>query len=344
MKLRLAAAAMVLAGCTVLRQAQDYVPEQATLAPPLVHSLANYRALPTVSDDTPSWIAPDAGASTKLLYVSDWATNDVFIYNYATHAAAGKLTGFHAPYGQCVDASGSVWIAEAGGFDVVKYAHAGNKPVKRLQTSGYPIGCAVNAANGDLAVANFTGKSGAGNVQVWKDAAGHPTTYKSDTLFYFWPPAYDNKGNLFVEGQAQKGPYSVEELPKGAGALRAVSMPGATIHYAGATVWDGKYIGFTDQNSDNKNTTVIFRASVNSFKAKIVGRIHLTDHCSHNYTDVMQPFVVPVAGGSPNTVVGGNLRCTNRFDYWPYPGGGDPKITLKGAPQEPFGQSVSKGS
>ena len=201
----------------------------------------------------------------------------------------------------------------------------------------------MNRANGDLAVSNFTGKSGAGNVQIWKGAAGHPTTYKSSTLYYLWPPAYDSKGNLFVEGQAKNGMYSVAELIKGGGALRSVAMPGATIHYAGATIWDGKYLGFTDQNSGDKNTTVIFRSTVSNFKVAIVGRIHLTDDCSHGYADVMQPFVVPVRSGMPVTVVGGNVRCSNRFDFWPFPSGGNPKATLPNAPLEPLGQSVTRG-
>jgi len=40
-------------------------------------------------------------------------------------------------------------------------------------------------------------------------------------------------------------------------------------------------------------------------------------------------------------VVGGNLWCTNRFDYWTYPAGGNPESSLKAAPTEPHGQSVS---
>jgi len=340
MKIR-CAAVLLLAGCGV-GGVQPAAPP-ASLAWLAARSLPQYVAPPQRPDDGPSQIAPGADASTTLLYVSDWNTNDVFIYNYASKALAGKLTGLRAPYGQCIGATNHIWIAESGGFVVAEYAHAAKTPTKRLQTTGYPIGCAVNHMNGDLAVSNFTGKAGAGNVQVWKGGAGHPTSYSSSTLYYLWPPTYDDKGNLFVEGQAKNGVFSVAELAKGGGALRKVSMPGATIHFAGAALWDGKYLGFTDQNSDNKSTTVIFRATVANFKARIVGRIHLTDDCSHDYADVMQPFVVPVPGGSPVTIVGANVRCSSRFDFWPFPAGGPPKVTLQGAPLEPLGQSVSRG-
>jgi len=347
MKIR-CAATLLLAGCTVggaqpPGAATRFV-EPTPSASLMARSLAHYRAQPRLPDQGSSWIAPRAALSPRLLYVSDWNTNDVFIYDYSTGKAAGKLTGLHDPYGQCVDRSGNVWIAEADGFTVVAYPYASKKPLKFLQTTGYPIGCAVNGANGDLAVSNFTGKSEAGTVQIWKGAAGHPTTYKSSTLYYLWPPAYDDKGNLFVEGQATNGTYSVAELAKGGRTLHAVAMPGATIDYAGATLWDGKYLGFTDQNAGDKNTTVIFRASVSNFRVKIVERIHLTDDCLHGYTDVVQPFVVPVPGGSPSTVVGGNVRCKNRFDFWSFPSGRNPKATLPHAPLEPVGQSVTRGS
>ena len=165
----------------------------------------------------------------------------------------------HNPYGQCVDRSGNVWIAEADGFTIVAYPYASKKPLKRLQTAGYPIGCAVNGANGDLAVSNFTGKSAAGTVQIWKGAAGHPTTYKSSTLYYLWPPEDDDKGEVVVEGRLRMGTYSVAELAKGGRTLRDVAMPGATIDYAGATLWDGKYLGFTDQNAGDKDTGYLSR-------------------------------------------------------------------------------------
>jgi len=219
MKIR-GAAVLLLAGCSVAG-VQPATPP-ASIAWLAARSLPRYVALPQRPDRGPSWIAPGADTSTTLLYVSDWDTNDVFIYNYASKALAGKLTGLRAPYGQCIGGTGHVWIAESGGFTVAEYAHAAETPTKRLQTAGYPIGCAVNHTNGDLAVSNFTGKSGAGNVQIWKGGAGHPTTYTSSTLYYLWPPAYDDKGDLFVEGQAKNGIFSVAELIKGGGALRKV--------------------------------------------------------------------------------------------------------------------------
>ncbi len=44
-------------------------------------------------------------SSSALLYVSDWSTNQVFMYDFSTKALVGKLKGFDGPYGECVDAA-----------------------------------------------------------------------------------------------------------------------------------------------------------------------------------------------------------------------------------------------
>jgi hypothetical protein len=287
-----------------------------------------------------SWVAPEA-KSVALLYISDWSDNKVDIYDYATKAKVGDLTGFKGPYGQCVDAKSHVWITELNGFQVSEYAHGGAKPLRRLRTSGYPIGCAVDPNTGDLAVANFSTAHGTGNVEVWTDARGKPAIYHPGKLWYLWPPAYDGKSNLFVEGQVKNGPYGLSELPHGGDALRAIAFTGASLHYAGGVFWDGKYLGVTDQNSDSDNTTVIYRTSVTGVAAKIIGRTHLTDRCHNDYADVVDPFPVPDANGHVLTIVGGNLWCEHRFGFWSYPSGGVPAHLLANAPTLPYGQAVS---
>ena len=65
----------------------------------------------------------------------------------------------------------------------------------------------------------------------------------------------------------------------------------------------------------------------------------LTDDCDGSDTEVPQPFILG------KTVVGGNLLCgyygQPKFDYWPYPAGGNPTLSLQSPPAKPVGQSVS---
>lgn len=279
--------------------------------------------------------------SLPLLYISDWKTNDVYIYDYTTGRGVGRLTGFKSPYGQCVNRDGHVWIADLHNFRVVEYAHGEHEPLRSLATTGFPIGCAIDPTTGDLAVANFSAPRSSGSIEVWMRARGKPKTFHPAKLYYLWPPAYDDAGNLFVEGKDKNGPYGLSEIPKGGAALRAIALHGATIHYAAGVVWDGKHLGITDQNANDANKTVIYRAAVKGVTATVVGRAHLTDDCDRDYADVAAPFAVRDASGGTEVVIGPNLWCPGRFGFWSYPSGGLPDRTLPNSPEEPFGESVS---
>ena len=50
----------------------------------------------------------------KLLYISDWSTNDIYVYDYNKGTLEGQLTSLNDPYGQCVDKKGNVWVVAYG--------------------------------------------------------------------------------------------------------------------------------------------------------------------------------------------------------------------------------------
>ena len=286
--------------------------------------------------------APESSATqaSALLYVSDWATNDVFVYDYATRGLVTTLHGLLEPSGECVDRKHDVWIAELQASEMVEYAHGGTTPIAHLRTGGYPIGCAVDVISGSLAVVNFYTKQGAGSLQIWKGAGGTPTTYPSRQLYYLWPPAYDGMGDVVFEGEAHDGTYGASELPHGAARLRSLTLHGASIHYAGGTIWDGTHVAFTDQGQGIGNA-VLYRVTIAGAIATVVGRTPLDDSCHGRESDVVAPFVVRT-GQTAHAIVGGNLACRDRFDYWRYPAGGAPSATLRDAPAEPFGGAVSE--
>ena len=88
-----------------------------------------------------SWMSPAAKQIKKLLYISDWGTNDVFVYDFEKGTLVGQLTGFNSPYGQRVDTKGDIWITSFGASSVVEYAHGGSQPLKTLTTDYEPLGC-----------------------------------------------------------------------------------------------------------------------------------------------------------------------------------------------------------
>ena len=130
-------------------------------------------------DHQPSWMSPDA-KEQQLLYVSDQKTDDVYVYSYPTGKLVGTLTGFAAPYGQCTDKSGNVFITQFDASDVTEYAHGGTNPIKTLDTAGeYPVGCSVDPKTGNLAVAKFISDNYPGGIFVLAHATGTPTEYQA---------------------------------------------------------------------------------------------------------------------------------------------------------------------
>lgn len=298
-----------------------------------------------------SWIEPAARNTQYLLYVSNEATGTVDVYAYKSQKGhmVGQLTGFQFPYGECQDGSGNVYITDFAASTIVEYAHGGTTPIKTLTDSyGYPIGCAVNPITGDLAVSNYesAGTGCMGGIVIYAGATGDGTNYVDQDFMYLFPPGYDPNGNLFVQGQPASGSSGLAELESGGTALVTVPMSGGTIYFPGGIQWDGKYMAATDQSYQGGTTSGLYKISVIGAAATIVGSVELTDGTcmkgSTSYNDTVQPFLNGT--NKPfHAMVGGNLYCDNRYDFWNYIRGGDPKRNLPGeiAPLLSYGQTVS---
>ena len=299
-------------------------------------------------------MTPDAKRAKKLLYVSDWGTEDVFVYDYKTGALVGTLTDLESPYGQCVDKKGDVWIVSNAGGYIVKYARGGTEPLKKLTTDQQPVGCSVDPTTGNLAVASFSRSTSSLTTEARRQV------YHSEFCYPFWAPGYDKAGNLYVEAllygstkpfgghtEQYSDPLACE-LPHGGTSLRPVQFNQFSIYYPAGVMWDGKYLTMSDQDYQGKSETAIYRVTEDaSGNLTAVGHTLLSDGC--NGTQVPQPFIVgtkntPVNTTEGNSVVGPNVLCGgsgSKFDYWKYPAGGNPTFSLQPAPKQPVGESVS---
>jgi hypothetical protein len=332
-------AAALLAGCAPTANSG----EAPVVTGAIAKTMPNFVAGPKQPDRRSSWMLPDAKRIKKLLYVSDWSSSDVYVYDYNKGKLEGQLSGLNDPYGQCVDKKGNVWIVAFGGSSASEFAHGGTQILKTLTTDDEPRGCSVDPTTGNLAVAaEFA-------VDVFVHARGTAQVYKSEVCYPFWSPGYDASGNLYVEAllygsaEPQSG-YSDPlacELPHGGSSLRGVHLSGFGIYYPASVMWDGEHLTLTDQDYMDNNETVIYRVSEDSSgNLTSIGKTMLTDGCDGNDVEVPQPFIVG------KIAVGGNLRCSYygskpRFDYWNYPRGGNPRRSLQSPPEKPVGQSVS---
>lgn len=281
------------------------------------------------------------------VYVSSSYPNDrVFIYLYPNGRLIGEITGLRQPAGECVDAKGDVYIANAGADSVVEVPKGGDTIVKTLGTNGTPIGCAVSP-NGDLAVANLLTYGQVGNIQVFHGASGVPKQYNHRSCDQFFPPGYDSKGDLFAECYDPfKNTTKIAVLSSGSKAL-SISLFKQKISQPGSIMWDGKYLAITDSAFEDKQSTGIYEALPTQGGDLLtkVGSTSLRDACGGGNVEAFQPFVVgdkntPVNDVQGTEVIGGNDLCENRFDIWPYPAGGDESSHFDGAAYT-HGQAVS---
>jgi hypothetical protein len=277
---------------------------------------------------------PGATKIAELLYVSDLATNDVYVYDYASGVAVGKLTGFDQPGAQCVDPKGDVYIASAHGL--LGYKHGGTRPIRTLP--GAAKGCVTHLSSYSVLLSSGSGPD---QVCTFYKHAKHISCWEGSAACYSMSPI----------GSSREGPQVAEGEPRGGGAVGVCSALGTltfdqTIYSPGPVMWDGKYLALTNQEVGGARQTTIYQASLSSTTLTMQGQTFLADPCDAGSTQVAQPFIV----GTKNTlknkqqgavVVGGNALCPGTFDYWKYPAGGDPMMTLPSAPQEPSGDSVS---
>jgi hypothetical protein len=327
----------LLAGCGALQS-----PTGAPGAMPLTSVFA------ARADKARSWMLPEAKAE-NLLYVSNYRDNYVVVYDYKTGAAVGRLNGFDGPHGQCVDKNGNVWIVNYFGESIVEYSHGGTTPLKTLATDGMAWGCAVSA-KGDLAVDNYYRAGTYSNMQIFKNASGTGQIYDNPTdCFVLLPPAYDDKGNLYIETAIYPSSTYVCELPANGTSLKKVTLSGGHITDADNAIWDGKHIALVDAGYNGDYDTATYQTKhLASGGLRLTGTTPLAHVCKGSGShEVTFPFVVgkkntPINDEQGNVVLGSVACQQYSVKFWHYPTGGRPFRTITLPKKfELGGQSVS---
>jgi hypothetical protein len=219
-------------------------------------------------------MAMSARESKSLLYVSNAGNGTVTVYDYQggnNLRLVGTLTGFSTPEQPCIDASGDVFVPDAGAASIVEYAHGGTAPIATLNfPGGVPYSCSVDIHDtGNLAVANNDGY--AGNVGIYAGATGSPTIFHpglSSVLYV----GYDPSGDLFVDGLKGVGSNqgsALAEFPNGGSGFSILTMAGATVDYPQQVQWSGKHLLLGDLHVNNGNSGV-YRMTVSGNTATVI--------------------------------------------------------------------------
>lgn len=289
-----------------------------------------------------SYMLPQARSAKYLLYASSFYYGLVHVFDFRRRTDVGLIAGLNEPTGQCVDANGDVWIAQADGHEVVEYPRASLKQIRVVQTSARPFGCAV-APNGDLAVANFDEGSAPGNVEIFKNGSGTPATYTCGSFGYYpFSPGYDDKGNLFVE--------ALESLGKDTVGLCMLAAGGETLHpvstdlsfrQGGGAMWDGKYmtLGATGPDPVSRFSTTLYRVTISPS-----GGLTRVGTTLIRRARIPQPFILGAKNTPENMQQGTVLVGPDDYHVtrWKYPSGVKSSVPYVMVPNEvPFGESIS---
>ena len=225
--------------------------------------------------------ARQRSASAPLLYISDLGSFDVNVYSLDPLTRVRKLTGFSEPQGECSDASGDVWIADTGAAEMLEFRPGAKHAARTLvDPLGYPVGCAVDPASGDLAVNDiFSNNNGPGDVLVYHNARGTPAPYDNPHQYFYYFAAYDTSGNLYVSGMTKTNAYSLSALLHGAKTMVPVSVAGGTLHFPGSVFFNGETLVLGDQQCGGAKRSCLYEASVSGTRVTIAKSIALTGSC-----------------------------------------------------------------
>lgn len=302
------------------------------------------RTVPLHRDRRRSWISPSvARAKTSLLFVSDPAAGDVYIYQLPKLKLGGTITGFAQPQGECSDDHGNVWITDANAQLIYEVSHHGRLENELTDATGYPDACAWDPGTGNLAVMNIFGVgSVGGTVLVYKNGTGTPTPYENSKQYFYNFGGYDGQGNLFFDGRGANGSFMLSELAKGANSAETIAVSGGSIYFPGMVEWDSarKELIVGDQGCGNSYGSCVYTLQVGQNGATIRGTIDLESSSGVPICDLVQGVQYnKQLAGSDYDFCGYGSSATY---VWPYPAGGRPSVSNQSTDVTPVGAAVSR--
>jgi hypothetical protein len=281
--------------------------------------------LPAARSAGHPWMASNT-SSSDLLYVSG-ACGGICVFTYPGGTLVQQLSDSNSPLGECVDKAGDVFVADFG-FEatpaILEYAHGGTSPIATLSDPGYyPESCSIDPTTGNLAVTNDGGP-----IAIYAGAKGDPTYYTDSKADLFGFCAYDDKGNLFVDGEyVGSGNYALVEMPKGSYTFKSIRLESPPSFWYDIQ-WAGKYLALAD------SPTVIYHVAISGAKGTVIGSTLLNGPVSGIEVEFWiqgKTIVEPYGTGDLPDEIG----------FWRYPTGGKLRKKIDVSQSELFGTVVS---
>lgn len=280
-----------------------------------------------------SWVEPNLARDNLLYVANDYYYTGVTIYKLGSGQMVGRL-GVYFSNGICNDSSGDIYVT-SGESSVDEFPHGGTKYKRSLHFPGASVGaCSVDSITGNLAVVD--NQSG---IFIYSRASGSPTNYRNYDFLNYYSLTYDDRGNLFVDGEGPTG-LQLAEIPEGGATLNSVKL-NPTETAGGNLAWDGEYLAMGDQSGKSIDDFALSGSS-----ATLKRTVTLADVAT------LTGFTISPFGYSTGSfpgrkeIIGADLNHDARLGYvwyWRYPHGGTPIAKIAKQVREPIGLAVSKG-
>jgi hypothetical protein len=270
--------------------------------------------------ETPLIVRQDAvrPPNTDDLYVAAGKNGYVLAYN--SGKVRGNLDfriGGQRGYtnGLCSDSFGNVFVTvySASYVKIFKYVYNSTKPDVTLSDPiPTPVSCAVSDLGQTLAVAESFPTEGLHAVSLYLHERGKPQVIYD--LANVSAPAYctyDATGDLFIDGQTDKGNFALAELPKGSAKFVKIAASGVVTTHPGNLQWIGDDLTIAIPQSQKILTlkvsggtaTVLRTTPIDGWGVKSTPQTWIFGHT----------FIAPMGSDAEN------------IGRWRYPKGGNPR-------------------
>jgi hypothetical protein len=275
------------------------------------------------------FLSPDKKSKKGYVYINDSSDESVDVYAFAKGKIGKEVgsttSGISEPQGACSNGKKNVAVSNTGLSETLIFVAPKTTSSGSVSSSGYyPVGCAYDS-KGDLAVSNIESTSGGnGNIQVFKGAAGSPSTLTCPNVARYFFLSYDKAGDIYADGENSSGYFAMCVVPAGDSTGEAVSLSSSPGFPGGVQVV-GNTVNVTDQDSP-----VIDQYSFSGTTGTLTGTISLGGDVSDaNGTWISGKYLVASSYG------------TGTVYSYKYPAGGTPLSTVTGF-ATPQGVAIAK--
>jgi hypothetical protein len=282
-----------------------------------------------IAGTPPSSLISASTSQGPLIYAT--VRHGAEIFSYPDGKLVGALSINADAYGDCSDTDGDIFIttiASAGRGKIFEFAHGGTQPIAEIRVrDGWPFSCTFDPTTGNL-VTNDNVGSGPSFLELYRDAKGKPMRFSDPALYGYSGMAYDDAGNLYVDGLNYQNRATIGELARGSSEFVNFTLSlGSSGAYPGQIQFRGNLLAVDALPAQTQG--VILHVRLEHKTAKIVGKTTL------NGTYIVFRLL---DGG---TAIGTELQGAHQIALWRYPAGGNPFKTFRRIERKLYGVALS---